>query len=79
MIQQFHFLRPWWLLALFALAALLWLLRKYRFDNRSWREVIDPRLLPFLLSGGEGAQQRWLQWWLGLVGLLAIEIGRAHV
>lgn len=71
MIEQFHFLRPWWLLALLLLVALAWTLRNYRFDSSSWRAVIDPRLLPFLLSADDSGPGR-RAWWLGLAALLAI-------
>ena len=53
MIAEFHFLRPAWLLALLPLAGLVWLLLKYRFDIANWREVVDARLLPFVLTGGQ--------------------------
>ncbi len=72
MIEQFHFLRPWWLLALIPLMALLWLMLKRRFDSGSWRLVIDPELLPFLLSSSEGESRVWPRYLAGLVGLLAI-------
>jgi len=71
-IEQFHFLRPWWLLALIPLMALLWLMLKRRFDSGSWRLVIDPELLPFLLSSSEGESRVWPRYLAGLVGLLAI-------
>ena len=50
MIEQFHLLRPWWLLLLIPLAGAMWLLLKNRYDSGSWRAVIDARLLPFVLS-----------------------------
>jgi len=71
-IEQFHFLRPWWLLALIALMALLWSMIKHRFDSSSWRLVIDPKLLPFLLSSSEGGPRTWPRWLVGIVGLLSI-------
>ena len=72
MIEQFHFLRPWWLLALIPLMALLWSMIKHRFGSSSWRLVIDPKLLPFLLSSSEGGPRTWPRWLVGLVGLLSI-------
>jgi len=63
-IEQFHFLRPWWLLALIPLAAVAWLLIRGRYDSGNWRTVIDPRLLPHVLSGanqqGSGSIRRVL-------------------
>ena len=59
MIEHFHFLRPWWLLALLPLFALSWLLLNHRFDAASWRAVIDAKLLPFVLTASGEGQRRW--------------------
>lgn len=49
MPSDFHFLNPWWLLALLPLAAILWLGATRQKDSGSaWRRVIDARLLPVL-------------------------------
>ena len=72
MILDFHFLRPWWLLALLPLAGLVWLLVKYRFDLANWREVIDSRLLPFVLTASDASGSRRPLWIFALVGVLAI-------
>jgi Ca-activated chloride channel family protein len=45
---------------------------KHRFDSSSWRLVIDPKLLPFLLSPSEGEPRTWPRWLVGMVGLLSI-------
>ncbi len=72
MIDQFHLLRPAWLLLLVPLAMVLWLLVLRRFESGSWRGVIDERLLPFLLSGGERERRNWMLWIPAAVALLAI-------
>ena len=72
MIDQFHFLRPAWLLLLVPLAMVLWLLVLRRFESGSWRDVIDERLLPFLLSGAERERRNWMLWIPGAVALIAI-------
>lgn len=49
--QQFHFLRPWWLLALvpaLLLAIVLWT-QKQR--ARQWQQIVAPELLKYLLDG----------------------------
>jgi Ca-activated chloride channel family protein len=51
MLQQFHFLQPLWLLALFPLMLLLWLAFRPSSDSKAWEKVIDPNLLPLLLHG----------------------------
>ena len=71
MIEQFHFLRPAWLLLLPLLALLLYWLSRHRFDSARWRQVVDARLLPYVLVGG-GAVQRWPRRVLAMVATLAI-------
>jgi Ca-activated chloride channel homolog len=51
MIGDFHFIRPWWLLATLPLATLIVLIRRHEMASQGWRGVIAPHLLPFLLSG----------------------------
>ena len=72
MIEQFHFLRPWWLLAMPALAWLVWLLRRRGMDSGNWRAVIDPRLLPHVLAADTDARHDRLSWILTAVAMLAI-------
>jgi len=71
-IEQFHLLRPWWLLLLIPLSGAMWLLLKNRYHTGSWRAVIDARLLPFVLSAGGQNVRGWSRWILGCVALLAI-------
>jgi len=71
-IEQFHFLRPWWLLALILLAAVTWLLIRGRYDSGNWRTVIDPRLLPHVLSGASKQTRGAIRWVLAAVAGLAI-------
>ncbi|SDE02448.1 VWA domain-containing protein [Aquimonas voraii] len=44
-LDDFHFLRPLWLLALFALPLLLWLRRRAQVGADPWRAVVDGPLL----------------------------------
>jgi Ca-activated chloride channel homolog len=57
--QDFHWLRPLWLL-LIPLSALiviaLWRQHQRRGD---WQQIIDPKLLPYLLEGKMQRQQKW--------------------
>lgn len=72
MPAELHLLRPYWLLALAPLVAVLVLWWRRRGDTANWSRVCDPALLPFLLLPGQSAaSRRWLQV-LGLIGLLAI-------
>jgi Ca-activated chloride channel family protein len=72
MIDQFHFLRPAWLLALIVLAIVLWLLRRRDYESGNWRAVIDPRLLPYVLSADGARSANRLPWIIGVVAALAI-------
>lgn len=46
-----HWLRPWWLLALLPVLALLLPLTLQSWRDNAWRKVCDPHLLPHLLIG----------------------------
>lgn len=50
MLEQFHFIRPLWLLLIIPLIfIIIWLWRKVPTDHNSWQKVIDAHLLPHLL------------------------------
>jgi Ca-activated chloride channel homolog len=53
MITDFHFLRPWLLLALLPAALLWWALHRHADARQVWRGIVAPHLLPHLLSGEE--------------------------
>lgn len=72
MIEQFHFLRPVWLLALIPLAWLLWYGLNRRQRSRSWQSVVDAKLLPHLLKGRESVTRSGLSLLLSICGLLSI-------
>ncbi len=71
-LSQFHFLRPFWLLALLPLAWLVWSLARRRFGSRGWASVCDPTLLPHVLVGGGTERERRPALLVGVAGVLAI-------
>ncbi len=71
-IDQFHFLRPEWLLLLPLAAIICWLLWRRQLTSSSWQAVIDPGLLDHLLDREQGTQQRWPLLCLAAALLLAI-------
>lgn len=69
---DFHFLRPLLLLALVPAFLFVLLLRFLQGSQTSWRQAIDPRLLPFLLDRNSIARQSWPLYGLLLLWTLAI-------
>ena len=83
LLQQFHFLHPWWLLALLGLPLLA--LPCWRRDSGQLilSRLVDPALLPRLLRGQPRQRQLplWLfalaadpSWWWTVVGPLAMVV-----
>jgi Ca-activated chloride channel family protein len=58
-MADFHFLRPWWLLAVLPAALLAWRVWVAEDTGRAWRKLVAPHLLPHLLTGRD--QRRWLR------------------
>jgi Ca-activated chloride channel family protein len=65
-LQQFHFLRPWWLAALAVLPLLYWLGRQRSTAQQELSRLVDADLLPHLLRGHTGS--RSLPVWLFVMG-----------
>lgn len=68
----FHFLRPWWWLALLPLAYLLCRLVKQQHQAGAWAAVCDPILLPHLLEQQTGSRGLWPVYLGALAGVLSI-------
>jgi Ca-activated chloride channel family protein len=75
-VDQFHFLRPWWLLLLLPAALLMWSVYQRSDSLRAWKRVISPHLLQHLLLRENNEEGRWRPvYMLGiawLVGILAL-------
>jgi Ca-activated chloride channel family protein len=71
-MTDFHFLRPWWLLAAVPLAALLFAWHRRRSLGGDWRDYCDPALLPHILIGTPTRASRLALWLAGLAGMLAV-------
>lgn len=71
-MTDFHFLRPWWLLAVVPLAALLWAWYRRRRGGGDWRPFCDPALLPHILIDAPGRGGRGPLWLAALAGSLAV-------
>lgn len=76
-LENFHFLRPLWLLAALPVLPAAWLLYRRLQSGKAWSSVIAEQLLPHLLAGGRGGDiRRWpllvlLSGWLIAVIALA--------
>lgn len=71
-LADFHFIRPYWLLALLVLAVLVFLSFKNKLNQSNWAEVCDAELLPYILQDKPSPQSRWLFGGLSLAAVLAI-------
>tara|TARA_R110002072_G_scaffold74374_5_gene176311 strand:- start:10361 stop:12172 length:1812 start_codon:yes stop_codon:yes gene_type:complete len=72
MISEFHFIRPYWFIALIPLVILLWMLAKRHLINKHWESVCDPALLPYILVGRTGAKKYTNISLFGFVSLVMI-------
>jgi Ca-activated chloride channel homolog len=69
-LQQFHFLRPWWLFALCALPVLITFAVRRDGAREQLSKLVDPALLPFLLKG-HAVRRRASPWLLAMGWLIA--------
>lgn len=65
-VQNFHFLQPWWLAALLLLPCWWWIGTRRGSARRELSRLVDPELLPHLLQGRAGASR--LPLWLFVAG-----------
>jgi len=72
MLNEFHFLRPWWLLAFLPLVFfLVWFARR-RFERRRWQNIVDPALMPYVLIGAGHQSRRRATAVVAVAGILLI-------
>ena len=72
MWTEFHFLRPYWFVALLPIMLLLWWLAKRHLLSRHWESVCDPALLPYVLVGKTGSRHYTSVVLTGLVALTLV-------
>lgn len=70
--EAFHFLRPWWLLAIPVFWLLGWWYQRSLARGGVWKEWVDPGLLPYVVEEAPGAGQRTRMGLLGLATMLAL-------
>ena len=72
MIEDFHLLRPWWLLALAVPAIIVWMSSRSTDTRRQWKGLIEPHLLDSLVVDTAPGSRMRPSWLLALVLALAI-------
>ncbi|MEO0972720.1 MAG: VWA domain-containing protein [Pseudomonadota bacterium] len=79
MIDTFHFLRPWWFVALLALPLLDRALRHGAMLSNAWARIVDPHLLPYLLTERADAAggRAWVLRWLPLLAFTLVTVALA--
>lgn len=71
-LADFHFIRPYWLLALVPFVVIVILLVKNKLGSSNWSSVCDADLLPYLLQEKAVNQSRWPITTTAIAVLLAI-------
>ena len=69
---DFHFIRPYWLLAFIPAIVLLTLSVKNTLSKSEWANVCDAELLPFILEDKNSTQSYWVLSALSVAALLSI-------
>jgi len=70
MMEQFHFIRPYFLLLLFVTFWFCWYLYKKSKNSNAWSDVCDPNLLSYLLVGSDKKTGLMPVWLALIVGIL---------
>ncbi len=71
-LTEFHFIRPYWLIAVIPYFAIMILMLRNKLGRGNWASVCDAALLPYLLQEKEVNQSRWLMTTGAIATLLVI-------
>jgi len=71
-LNDFHFLRPFWLLGLIPVIGFCWWYLKARSSGGDWRDYCDAALLPHILIDRPSKKRYGALWILGLGGILGV-------
>ncbi len=72
MLENFHFIRPWWLLALVPLALLVWRVYRPIGGDNPWSRIVDARLLPLLMVGRAPKENHTALWLVAIGWIIAV-------
>ena len=73
-LANFHFIRPYWLMAFIPLILVLFLLRLQDRRTNAWEGVIDPSLLPYLLQKTDLEKANFLTWLFFFWALIVVAL-----
>jgi len=73
-MSDFHFLRPIWFLAIFALIAVLYLVKKIQVSQSGWQKLLPKHLSNVLLTGNSNnkSSSMLLPFLVGLIAIIAL-------
>ncbi len=71
-LAEFHFIRPFWLLAIIPAIIMMVFLLKNKLNQGNWNAVCDEALLPFILQEKPAGKSRWVLSTGALASLLTI-------
>ena len=71
-LNDFHFLRPFWLLGLIPVIGFCWWYLKGRSSGGDWADYCDAALLPHILTDRPSKKRYSAIWILGLGGILGV-------
>jgi len=72
MLENFHLVRPLWLLALIPLSLLLWYVYRTDGGDSPWHRIVDARLLPLLMIGRAKTANHAALWLLASGWIIAV-------
>ncbi len=72
MLENLHFVRPLWLLALIPLALLAWRAYRPAGGENPWRRIVDPHLLPLLMATRSGTKTHAAAWLVAIGWTIAV-------
>ncbi|MDD5462198.1 MAG: VWA domain-containing protein [Methylococcales bacterium] len=75
-LAEFHFIRPYWLLAIIPYIAIIVLMLRNKLSRGNWSALCDTELLPYLLQDEAVSQSRW-QLTTGAIAALLVIIALA--
>ena len=73
-MADFHFIRPFWLLAIIALVLMIFLLKRVRIKHSGWQNILPPHLAKVLVASNNksASSSLLIPFIIGLVAIMAM-------